>query len=99
LLVLTGFQVTKRIKTDIGNTSLFIGLFMYPFFVLFTLLAYILYRKKNTHVEQAAKQQILWERVKLNISPTTLFCKHIFWECVKKEDLGEVIAKLKKMKR
>lgn len=99
LLTLTGFKVRKRIRTDIGNTSLILGLAMYPLFVLFTLLSYVSYRKKNPHVEQVKKRTILWERVKLNLSPTTLFCKHIFWELQKEGNLDEVIAKLKSMKR
>ncbi len=99
LLTFTGFKVNKRIKTDIGFTSLIIGLPMYPIFVLFTLLSYMYYRKKNPHVEQGKKRDILWERVKLNLSPTTLFFKHIFWEVQKTAALDEVISKLKGMQR
>ncbi len=99
LLVCTGFKVNRRIRTDIGNTSFIIGLTMYPLFVLFNLLSYLFYRKKNPHVEQGKKREILWGRVKLNLLPTTLFCKHIFWELQKIDNLDEAIAKLKDMQR
>lgn len=99
LLTFTGFKVKRRIKTDIGSTSLIIGLAMYPLFALLTLLSYMYYRNKNPHVEQDKKRKILWERVKLNLSPTTLFYKHIFWVLQKDGNLNEVIAKLKDMQR
>jgi len=99
LLTFTGFKVNRRIKTHIGNTSLILGIVMYPLFVLFSLLPYILYKKKIHHVEQDKKKEILWERVKLNLSPKTLFYKHIFWELHKESNLDEVITKLKDMQR
>jgi hypothetical protein len=57
------------------------------------------YKRKNTHVEQVTRDKILWERVKLNLLPKTLFCKHIFWVLRKEHELYEVVAKLKKMHR
>jgi len=99
LLTFTGFKVNKRIKTDIGNTSLIIGVILYPVILLFTLLSFMFYRKKNSHVSQDKKQKILWGRVKLNISPTTLFYKHIFWEMKKEYDMDEVISNFKDMQR
>ncbi len=85
LISFTGFEVKNRIKTDIGKTSLILGLAIYPLLALFSIFSYWAYRKKNSHVEQGKKQKILWERVKLNLSPTTLFYKHIFWELQKKK--------------
>ena len=99
LMTFTGFKVNKRIKTDAGNTSIILGVVLYPLFVLFTLLSYFLYRKKNSHIEQNKKNSILWERVKLNLSPTTLFYKHIFWEVEKNKELNEVVTELKLMQR
>jgi SAM-dependent methyltransferase len=99
LLTFTGFKANRRIRTDIGNTSLIIGLTMYPLLLLFTLLSYMSCRRKNSHIEQDKKQEILWGRVKLNLSPTTLFYKHIFWELQKIGNLDEVIAKFKDMQR
>lgn len=99
LLSFTGFKVTKRIKTDIGNTSVFLGLLMYPLFILISILSYRSYRNKNSQVEQKKRHATLWERVKLNISPTTLFYKHIFWEIQKTTHLDKVISELKDLTR
>jgi SAM-dependent methyltransferase len=99
ILTFAGFKTDKRIKTMRGNTSLVTGLILYPLFAFFTLLAYMFYRTKNVHVEQKTRRQILLERVKLNLSPTTLFCKHIFWELHKESSHHDIVAKLKEMQR
>ncbi len=99
LLTFSGFRTCRRIKTDVGNTSLIMGLVLYPLLVFITLIAYLLYRSKNTYVTGKRRYQILWERVKLNLSPTTLFYKHIFWVLHKESDYRDVIDKLKEMHR
>ena len=38
-------------------------------------------------------------RSQLNLHPTTLFCKHIFWIIQKDSDLKEVVDKLRSMQR
>lgn len=99
LLTLAGFKTNRRIKTDLGNSSLIIGLVLYPLFTFVTLLSYMIYKRKNTHIEQEKRNKILWERVKLNLSPTTLFYKHIFWVLQKESDHSDVVVKLKEMHR
>jgi len=64
-----------------------------------TTILWMFYKRKNTHVEKATRDKILWERLKLNLSPKTLFCKHIFWVPGKENELHEVAAKLKIMYR
>ena len=99
LATFTGFRVEERIRTNIGWSSLALGLALYPLFVLITLLSYLLYRGKNEQVEQSERRRILWERVLLNLSPTTLFCKQTFWVLRKETTLAEAVARLKKMQR
>jgi SAM-dependent methyltransferase len=99
LVTFSGFEVTKRIKTDRGSTAILFSLFAYPFLLLFTMSSYFYYRNKNPQVDQATKRKILWERVKLNLSSTTLFNKHIFWEMKKINSLDETIARLRSMQR
>lgn len=99
LLTFAGFKTEKRIKTEIGNTSLILGIMLYPLFVCVTLVSWMFYKRKNTHVEQVTRDKILRKRVKLNLLPKTLFCKHIFWVLHKENELHEVVAKLKKMHR
>ncbi len=99
LLTFTGFKTATRLKSDLGNTSIILGTLLYPLFALITLFSYLYTKAENPHVEKAARVRILWERVKLNLSPTTLFCKHIFWVMEKENSLEEAIAYLKKTQR
>ena len=99
LLTITGFETEKRLKTNMGNTSLLLGVLLYPAIGLVSLLAWMLYRRKNRHVEQSTRDHVFWKRVVLNLSPKTLFCKHIFWVLRKDSERQEIIAKLKKLHR
>ena len=94
LLVFNGFKTIKRLKTNIGITSLLLSILSYPILIIFSMLSYIIYRKKNTNVAKKYRYKILWERIKLNLSPTTLFYKHIFWEIKKINSTKETIVKL-----
>lgn len=99
LLTFTGFTVKQRMKTDLGNTSAILGVLFYPLLALVTLVAYALYQKKNPHVELGLRKSILWQRVRLNLSPTSLFYKHIFWESQKTDSVAESFKRLKDMQR
>ena len=99
LLSISGFRVKQRIRTKLGTTSLLLGIPLYPFFLLLTLLSFLFYRRKNKHITQQQKDTILRERVKLNLSAKTLFCKHIFWVMEKDKSIDEVILQLKLMSR
>ena len=99
ILSTTGFHVVDRIKTDVGRSSLVLGLVLYPLFVFVTLGSWFFSRRKNTHALRRARDRVLWERVKLNISPRTLFCKHIFWVLQKDLELSEMIIKLKNLSK
>ncbi len=99
ILSISGFKKVSRSRTNLGTTSFLLGILFYPIFILVTFLAWCIDRKKNPHVSQKEKDQILWERLKLNLSPKTLLCKHIFWVFQKEFERSEVILKMKKMKR
>lgn len=96
---ITGFKVIKRIKTDFSNTSIGLGIILYPVFTFITILSWLIYQNNNKHIEKKLRRKILWERVKLNLSPKTLFCKHIFWVLSKEDDNSEVIKRLKLMRK
>ena len=96
---ITGFMVIKRIKTDFSNTSIGLGIILYPVFIFVTILSWLIYQNKNKHIEKKLRKKILWERMKLNLSPKTLFCKHIFWILSKEDDNSEVIKRLKLMRK
>ena len=99
LLTISGFRTERRIKTDVGSTSLILGFILYPIFILFSFLTYFSYKNKNQHVDKHTRTKILWDRVKLNILPTTLIYKDIFWIVRKMDNLDVTVERLKSMQR
>jgi SAM-dependent methyltransferase len=99
LLTISGFRTERRIKTDVGSTSLILGFILYPIFILFSFLTYFSYKNKNQHVDKYTRTKILWDRVKLNILPTTLIYKDIFWIVRKMDNLDVTVERLKSMQR
>lgn len=99
LLSISGFTKISRTSTNIGTTSFLLSIILYPLFIGVTFFAWRVDRKKNYHVAQEEKDRILWERLKLNLSPKTLICKHIFWVFQKEFEQSEVVSRLKRMKR
>ena len=92
---ITGFQIVERRRTGWSTSAVVFGLLMYPFLALGSLFAYNAYKKKNTEIEERLRKAILWDRLKLNLSPQTLFGKHIFWVLRKDKNVAERIAELK----
>lgn len=77
---IAGFKVADRRRTDIGTSSVVLGLLLYPVLVLASLMAVWTYaRKQRLSIPGEIGKPVWWEHVRLNLSPTTLFCKHIFW--------------------
>jgi len=99
ICTLCGFETVERRKTKISTTSVILGILLYPIIALTTLTAYFSYRKKNVHVEKSRRYAILWERVKLNLSATTMFRRHIFWVLRKDKELSEALADIKELTR
>ena len=95
LCTLTGFATVERRRTKTSSSSVFLGIILYPLLALVTLLAYRKHGKKNRHVDDARRKTILMERVRLNLSPTTLFCRHVFWIMRKDRELDEALADIK----
>ncbi|MBT6733722.1 MAG: methyltransferase domain-containing protein [Gammaproteobacteria bacterium] len=97
LLTINGFHEIIYKKTRISKSSVLMGLFIYPFFLISNILAFFSYTKKNQHINMSIKKKILWQRCLLNLSFTTLFRKHIFWVCKKNFDHDDVIEDINKM--
>lgn len=95
LTTLSGFKVSERLKTDIGNSSVLLGAIFYPILLISSLITYRLYRKKNDHIPKEVRKRILWKHVRLNLSWKTLFCKHIFWVLEKEYNHEEKMHALK----
>jgi hypothetical protein len=76
-----------------------LGIILYPLIAVTTIITYLIYKNKNTHVEEKVRKNILIERIKLNLLPSTLFRKHIFWVVEKVSNKEQTIKNLKKMHR
>ena len=96
---ISGFDVQERLKTDRSNSSIVLSILFYPFMSLVSMASYLRYRKKNQHVEERRRKSILWNRVRLNLSPTVLFHKYVFWVMKKENEIPEVIEDLKSLTR
>lgn len=77
---IAGFRVERRLRTDLGYSSVVLGVLLYPLLALVSLLAYRTYsRKQRKSIPPEVGKPVWWEHLRLNLSPVTLFCKHIFW--------------------
>ena len=99
LLTITGFETTQRIQTRFSGMSVILGIILYPLFILGSFLSYFGYRKKIKHVDPEVRNRIMWDRVKLNLSPTVVFSKHIFWVMRKVTNHNETLDKLRALNR
>lgn len=80
LCAIAGFRVTERLRTDIGASSVVLGILLYPVLALVSLLAYRTYaRKQRKSIPPEIGTPVWREHLLLNLSPVTLFCKHLFW--------------------
>ncbi len=95
IVSLSGFEVRRRIWTDLTLSSLLMGVLLYPLLVLTTAFTVIRHRLKQ-RAPGAALARIWREQALLNLSPTTLFCRHVFWEMRKVADVparrGEILG-------
>ena len=89
-LDLYGFVVEKRIKTDLSSTSILVGFPLYPATVFLNFFALISYKKHLLQYDSRIVSDVFWERLKLNLSYKTLFCKHIFWVIRKEYSLEKI---------
>lgn len=93
---LSGFRVRRRLRTDVALSSVVFGVLLYPLLVLATLATAAMHRAKQSRGDDAAREEIWSEQVRFNLSPTTLFCKHVLWELEKvasiPERRGQILA-------
>jgi SAM-dependent methyltransferase len=82
---LAGFDIAQIRTTAVSPSSVILGVFLAPLIMLCMLWAYLGSNKKHNPHRSEALQKLLWRQVRLNLSPRTLFCKHIFW-ILKKRD-------------
>jgi SAM-dependent methyltransferase len=84
LCSIAGFETRERIRTQVGWTSVILGVLLYPLFLVTTLMTYRAYSRKKRDIPSALRKRIWWDHVKLNLSGKTMFCKHIFWSLEKR---------------
>ena len=93
IVSLSGFEVRRRMWTDLTLSSVLLGVIFYPVLLLATAFALIRHRLKQGP-PGAMLGQIWREQVLLNLSPTTLCCRHVFWEMQKVAGMRERREKL-----
>lgn len=80
LCSIAGFRITERRWTDVGLSSLLLGIVLYPLLALTSWLSWRTYARKRRRSIPAAIGDPVWrQHAQLNVSPVTLFCKHVFW--------------------
>jgi hypothetical protein len=79
--------------------SVFLGLLFYPLIALMSLVAVRSYKKKIGHVDAARRDEVFRERVRLNLSPTTMFCRHLFWVLKKDKEISDVAQDIRELTR
>ncbi len=95
LAIMAGFEISKRIPTQISNSSVTWFILLYPFMILANCFAFMdSYRKQRKNWNKK-KRDIYIEQFKLNLSPKTLMCRDIFWVLRKKSDWKETLEYLK----
>lgn len=83
IMSLSGFEVRRRLWTDLTLSSLLMGVLLYPLLLVVTAFTVVRHRLKQRGLPGPALAQIWREQVLMNLSPTTLFCRHVFWEMQK----------------
>ena len=99
LTALSGFEIEQRIPTKRSASSVILGLLMYPFMGLAAAIAYGDTLRKEGHKLDTRKRAILKQQIRLNLSPTTLFCKDNFWVLRKRRNEAEMLDYLRAMQR
>lgn len=99
ICTLTGFRTLERRKTKVSGLSVALGLLFYPLFGLMSLVTFRSYKKKIRHVDAETRDRVFRERVDLNLSPTTMFCRHIFWILEKDREIAEVADDIRQLTR
>ena len=59
LLTTSGFQTAERVRTDIGIASLFLAIILCPLLLIYSLLSWLYFRRKNKQVDQSTRDRIL----------------------------------------
>lgn len=95
LAAFSGLALEQRRWGELSPTSIILGIFLWP---LVFLMSFYTWRRAVSRVSshgRAEKLTTLREQFTLNVSPKTLFCKHIFWVLRKTRDNAETTKYLK----
>jgi len=96
IVSLSGFEVRRRLWTDPTLSSVLLAVLLYPLLLLATAIALSHHRLKQRGAPGPALARVWREQALVNLSPTTLFCRHMFWEMRKvagvRERRGELLG-------
>ncbi len=95
LAKLSGLKIMALHFEQIKPTSLLLFPFLYPFIVLFNVLAYWNSMRKKSDVSREEKREVYREQLFLNINPKILVDGTLFVEFFKECEYGDVAARLR----
>jgi len=96
---LSGLEITKIIKTDIGTTSLLLLPILYPLIVLFNLMPFLFYVKKLKHIRVDLRKSVMKTQFKMNCSLKLLLSKHLMVTMTKTRNKEDNLTYLKQITR
>lgn len=79
LAALAGFRVRERRRTEVALASVISGVVLYPLLVLANLVTIAMHGHKRGAIAGGTYRRRWREQFRLNLAPTTLFCKHMLW--------------------
>jgi len=79
---IAGFRLAKIHPVKASVSSLILGI-SYPLILAFNLFAYLRSAARTSKVETGKLRRVYREMLRLNLHPTVLFGKHLFWELEK----------------
>lgn len=97
LAAFSGLVLEQRRWGELSSTSILLGAILWPIVVLVNLYTWRRAAGRVTAPHREEKLAALHEQFRLNVSPKTLFCKHIFWVLRKARDTVGTVQYLKSL--
>jgi len=96
---INGFQIERRMRTQISSSSVLLAIVFYPLIAVATMLALLDSYRKNKKNWNAEKWRVYKEQIRVNLSPVTLLCKDTFWVLKKKRKWSQTLEYLRSLQR
>lgn len=98
LAAFSGFTLVQRRWGELSPTSIILGVLFWPLIALVNAYTWQRAARRVSAPHREEKLATLREQFRLNVSPKTLFCKHIFWVLRKARDPSGTVQYLKSLR-